>query len=100
MELFSRVIESALQTTMVSPGFFASSADARERALGTLPPAHGLTWQSAFGFGQYDGRSTWACAADVGIITSAARARMVARRFRTMRRTADRLSSRGSSTPV
>ncbi len=42
------------------PGRESSSADCSERALGTFPPAHGLTEQSAFGFGQYDGRSTCA----------------------------------------
>src|SRR5437763_12106579 len=38
------------------------STDASDRAFGTLPPAQGVTWQSAAGFGQYAGRSMCASA--------------------------------------
>jgi len=53
-----RVSESALHTTRVSPGRDRSSADGSDRAVGTLPPAQGVTEQSGLGSGQYDGRST------------------------------------------
>jgi hypothetical protein len=33
------------------------SADASVRAVGTCPPAHGLTEQSGAGLGQYEARS-------------------------------------------
>jgi hypothetical protein len=51
----------------VSPTAFVLSADFRLRALGTAPPAHGLTLsQSGAGSGQYDARSMCAYA-DAGI---------------------------------
>jgi len=46
-----------LQTTSTSPGPAPLAADLSERALGTLPPAGGLTALSGRGSGQYDGRS-------------------------------------------
>jgi hypothetical protein len=65
---FTRDIESALQTTRVTPGLLVSKAELNVRIEGTLPPAHGDTEQSGFGLGQYDGRSTWA---DAGEATKA-----------------------------
>src|SRR4051795_9640726 len=56
------VIEFGLQTTRVVPGALASSAEASERALGTLPPAAGVTVVWGRGSGQYEVRSTWASA--------------------------------------
>ena len=72
IELRSRSSELAWQTTRVVPGRESSSADANERAVGTVPPAQGETEQSGAGFGQYDGRSTcaWATA---GTRTTSAR---------------------------
>src|SRR4051794_21942834 len=58
-----RLSEPVWQTTRVFPRSFAFSAEASERALGTAPPAAGLTDVSGRGSGQYDVRSTWAAAA-------------------------------------
>src|SRR6266576_3708243 len=48
----SRVSESGWQTTRVTPGPPVATADASERAVGTCPPAHGVTEQSGAGSGQ------------------------------------------------
>ena len=48
----SRVIESGWHTTRVTPGPPVATADASVRAVGTSPPAHGLTEQSGPGSGQ------------------------------------------------
>src|SRR5688572_303117 len=50
------------QTTRTSPGPLPVTADASERALGTPPPAGGVTEVSGVGSGQYDGRSRCAAA--------------------------------------
>jgi hypothetical protein len=52
IERCSRAIEPFWQTTRVSPTVLAFSAEVSERAFGTAPPAHGVTEQSAAGFGQ------------------------------------------------
>ena len=52
MSRFACFREPFWQTTRVLPGGFALSADASERAFGTLPPAAGLTEVSGFGSGQ------------------------------------------------
>ena len=41
-----------LQTTLTSPGPWPVTAEASERAVGTLPPAGGVTAVSGAGFGQ------------------------------------------------
>src|SRR5204863_3216915 len=61
-DAFSAFMELGWQTTRVLPGRLLMSADPSERIFGTLPPAHGLTEQSGFGSGQYEGRSTCASA--------------------------------------
>ena len=77
--LLSSCIELGWQTTRVSPRQRLRSADASERALGTLPPAAGETEVSGAGSGQYAGRSTCA-AAEAHTQTEMARARTDARR--------------------
>jgi hypothetical protein len=52
IECFSSLSESGWQTTRVVPGSLVFSAEASERALGTVPPAHGVTVQSGAGSGQ------------------------------------------------
>src|SRR5215217_2550129 len=57
-----RLPSAPLQTTRVSPGFAAFSAEARLRAFGTFPPAGGPIDLSGAGSGQYEGRSRCAIA--------------------------------------
>src|SRR5919201_5687640 len=52
MDLRSRASEPDWQTTRVVPRACPFSADASERALGTAPPAAGLTDVSGLGSGQ------------------------------------------------
>ena len=52
VDFFKRVIESGWQTTRVTPGPLVERADASVRAVGTSPPAQGLTEQSGAGSGQ------------------------------------------------
>ena len=58
IDLIARLSEPRWHTTRVSPRAFACSAEASERAFGTLPPAAGLTLLSGAGSGQYELRST------------------------------------------
>src|SRR3954467_7917027 len=64
--------EPFTQTTRVTPGGFVLSADASERAFGTLPPAAGLTEVSGLGSGQYAVRSTCASATAAHAISAVA----------------------------
>src|SRR4051794_6523975 len=52
-----RLSESGWHTTRVTPGPVVDVAEASERAVGTSPPAHGVTEQSGAGSGQYEARS-------------------------------------------
>ena len=52
-----RLSESGWQTTRVTPGPVVERAEASDRAVGTSPPAHGVTEQSGAGSGQYEARS-------------------------------------------
>src|SRR2546423_14115992 len=81
MSRFAFPSEPFWQTTRVVPGGFELSVDARERALGTLPPAAGFTEVSGFGFGQYDVRSTCAIAT-AAIASSTTTANVIAQAIR------------------
>jgi hypothetical protein len=71
----SRRIEAfPWQTTRVRPGGAARSALKRLRALGTSPPAGGVTDVSGAGSGQYDARSMWAEAVVTATTTATASA--------------------------
>ena len=66
------------QTTRTFPGPLPVTALVSDRAVGTLPPAAGLTEVSGAGSGQYDGRSR--CAIDTaGNTPSASRVRTASR---------------------
>src|SRR5437764_10021893 len=57
IDCWRRLSESGWQTTRVTPGPVVETADASDRAVGTSPPAHGVTEQSGAGSGQYEARS-------------------------------------------
>jgi hypothetical protein len=59
IDLIARFSEPRRHTMRVSPRAPALSAEPSVRALGTLPPAAGLTLLSGAGSGQYELRSTW-----------------------------------------
>ena len=76
IDFSARFSEPFRHTTRTSPGPLPVTADASERAFGTLPPAGGEIEVSGAGSGQYDGRSRWA---EAVVVTSAAMSAAAAR---------------------
>src|SRR5687768_1099179 len=75
----ARLSELPLQTSRTSPGPLPVTAEASERAFGTLPPAGGETEVSGAGSGQSEGRSRCAAAIAGTAIATAAMAAITIR---------------------